>query len=410
MNPPQKICLITSIFFPYTRGGAETVVNNIVQGLKERGYQVIVITISPFKGLGSLWPRKYYHNGIVIYRFFPLNLFSYLNINRYENLPWLRIIWHGLDMFNLHSFLMVKHILKKEKPQIVMTHMLKGVGYLTPLAIKLARIKHIHTLHEVQLITPSGLILKGKEGSWQHKGILTRLYQFFTRLLFNSPSIVISSSKFLSDFHNSHNFFPYSKKIILTNPIIINKTEKEGLKKKQNKLFSFLFLGQIEEHKGILLLIKVFKKLKREVGDKLGEFELLIVGQGSAMKKAKTLAGKEESIKFLGYIPNFELNKIFVQVDVTVVPSLCYENSPTVIFESLSYGIPVLAARIGGIEFIKDNYNGFTFEAGDADDLLKILKFSLENKDKLKNMSENAKKSVEQIGIGKYIQKLEKLI
>ncbi len=401
----KKICLITSVFSPYTRGGAESVVANIVNGFKNSGYQIFVITICPFKGLRSLWPKKYIEGNLTLYRFYPLNLFSYLNINKYKKRPFLRLCWHGLDMFNLHAYFIIRHILKREKPEVVMTHVLKGIGYLTCRAVKSKCIKNIHTLHDVQLATPSGLILKGKENAWQHRCWLTKLFQFFNRWLLNNPEVVISSSKFLLDFYNQRGFFKKSKKIILTNPITV-KAQKYRNAKAQNE-FNFLFLGQVEAYKGILLLIKVFKKLLKEVSGE--NVNLLVVGSGSALEQAKKISGGSPNIKFFGYLPNQELDKIFSQTNVTVVPSLCYENSPTVIFESLSYGVPVLAARIGGIEFVKDNYNGFTFEAGDEDDLLKILKFSLKNKKKLAEMSANCLASVKFIGVGEYIKKLEEL-
>lgn len=408
----KKFCLITSVFAPYNKGGAETVVNNIVSGFKKNNQDVFVITAGEFNGFKSLWPRKFMENNLVIYRFYPLNIFSYLNINRYGNKPFWRLIWHGFDMFNLHSYFVIKHILKQEKPEVVMTHMLKGIGYLTVRAIKNLGIKNIHTLHEVQLATPSGLILKGEENSWQHNFFLTKLYQTFNRWLFNSPDVVISSSKFLLDFYNQRIFFPHSKKIILTNPVNIsieNQSRQSDLKDRNKKGFNFLFLGQVEKYKGILLLINVFKKLLNET-PATENLKLIVVGAGSALNEAKQLAAHNPQIEFMGYVPNQELGRIFSLANATVVPSLCYENSPTVIFESLSYRVPVLAARIGGIEFIKDDYNGFTFEAGDENDLLKILKFAWQNKNRLTELFDQARESVKEIGVENYIKKLEDLI
>lgn len=404
----SKICLITSVFSPYNKGGAEVVVNNIVNGFKNKNKEIIVITVGEFKGPSSFWPKKYLENNVLIYRFYPLNLFSFININKYASRPFLRLIWHGLDMFNFHSYWVIKHILKKEKPTVVMTHMLKGIGYLTCRAIKKLNIKNIHTLHEVQLATPSGLILKGEEHSWQHTCFLTKFYQYCNRKLFNSPEIVISSSKFLLNFYNQRNFFPHSKKIILTNPVNLPTVTSWKTNPNQEE-FNFLFLGQVEKYKGILLLIKVFKKLTSQHNFKQKIF-LNIVGTGAGLAEAKNLADSHPQINFLGYVPNNNLDAIFTKTNATVVTSLCYENSPTVIFESLAYGVPVLAARIGGIEFIKDDYNGFTFEAGDENDLLRILKFALQNKNRLTELSSNCRESVKEIGVENYIKKLESFL
>ena len=63
-----------------------------------------------------------------------------------------------------------------------------------------------------------------------------------------------------------------------------------------------------------------------------------------------------------------------------MVPSIWYENSPIVIQEALSAGIPVIASRIGGIpEKIKEGGNGFLFEPGDVEQLVNHLKYFLDN-------------------------------
>jgi glycosyltransferase involved in cell wall biosynthesis len=52
--------------------------------------------------------------------------------------------------------------------------------------------------------------------------------------------------------------------------------------------------------------------------------------------------------------------------DLTVIPSLWYENSPMVIYESLLAGTPVLGAEIGGIpELIDPGKTGYLFAPGD---------------------------------------------
>jgi glycosyltransferase involved in cell wall biosynthesis len=402
----KKICLISAIYEPHKRGGAETVFKNIVSGLRETDHDIFVITIDKWQGFKSLKPRIETINNVRVYRFYALNLFSYININNYSQKHILRLIWHGLDMINLHSYFVVRSILKKEKPNVVLTHTLKGIGYTICRSIKSLKIKNIHTLHDVQLVTPTGLIIKGKENHWQHTFFMTRLYEFLNKKILGSPDVVVSSSNFLMDFYSQKNFFPKSKKMIIHNPVTIKKNDSQ-FPKETAGIFNFLFLGQLESHKGIIILIEAFKKL---LGQSDLPINLLVAGTGSAEKEARKIAVGEERIKFLGYIANDKLENIFQKTNALIIPSLCLENSPTVIFESLATGTPVLAAKIGGIEFIKDGYNGFTFEAGDEQDLLRVLKHSLEKRGDLQNMFENCTKSVSEIGISEYIKKLEEII
>ena len=89
-------------------------------------------------------------------------------------------------MFDVGSYFKVKSILKKEKPDVVMTHNLKGVGYLIPKVIKGMGLKYVHTLHDIQLIHPSGLMIHGREQ--QINSIFAKLYVSVCRWLFGSVS------------------------------------------------------------------------------------------------------------------------------------------------------------------------------------------------------------------------------
>ncbi len=397
----MKICLISNLYPPYNRGGAEQVVKNTVEGLLSRGHQVAVITARPFIARENQ-KSKIKNQNLGIYRFFPVNLFFYGNDYKYPAV--VRFFWHVFDVFNLHSFLKVRAILKKEKPDVVHTHNLKGLGYLIPLAIRSLGLRHAHTLHDVQLVEPSGIIIKGEEKSWRYNGWPVKFYTDINRRLFGSPQVVISPSKFLMEFYEKRGFFSRSRKVILPNPVVGTET-LEHLNTKTREQLNFLYLGQIEEHKGVLLLVRAFKKLCFSIS--VFPCFLRIVGSGSKLKEAKKLAADCPQIIFHGKADRGELPKIFNQTDVIVVPSLCYENSPTVIFESFSFGVPVLASSIEGVaELIRDNENGWTFEAGNIEALAAKLQWCASNPDRIKLMRSSALKSVEGLGLEAYLDKL----
>ena len=206
----MKVCLINNLYKPFARGGAEIVVENIANGLKARGHDVFVITTkSVFK--------KAKNKNTKVYYFFPINLFWIGNIEKHN--IFCRLFWHFFDMFNLHSYFKIKKILQKEKPDLVITHNLKGIGYLIPKAINKLGIKYFHTLHDVQLAIPSGILIKGKENLWQNRFFLTKLYEKINKKLFSYPQVIISPSNWLLDFYSKKDFFQNSKKIVLRNPI-----------------------------------------------------------------------------------------------------------------------------------------------------------------------------------------------
>src|SRR3989339_980989 len=377
----MKICLISNLYHPYARGGAEKIAATVAGGLREEDN---------------------------VYRFYPLNVFYYLNDYRH-NILW-RMKWHFLDMFNLHSYFIVKSILKKEKPDIVMTHNLKGMGYLIPYLIKKSGIKHIHTLHDVQLSTPSGLIIYSKENSLEQRIFLRKWYETLCRWLFGSPDIVISPSKWLLDFYTEKGFFEKSKKAVLTNPVGLRQAQalkyspnetlpltKAGAESKGLRL---LYIGQIEEHKGVLFLVNTLKDLDIN-------FELHIVGVGSKLELIKNIVQGDARFIFYGFLEREKLEQVFYTADLTVVPSICYENSPAVVGESLSAGVPVLVARIGGAaELVEEGKNGFTFEAGGGDSLEKVLKNCFRNLSEIKRMGDIIAESSEKFKLDYYIKNL----
>lgn len=397
----MKIVIISNLYTPFSRGGAERVAELMAQGLAERGNDVCVITSAP-RGFAPRFQSE--NDKLKIYRFFPWNLFFYGNIGQKN---WfLRFFWHILDVFNLHSYFVVKNILSAEKPDIVFTHNLKGLGYLIPILLRKSHIPWLHTLHDVQLITPSGLIIKGKEGSFEHTNFLTKFYRFICRKLFGSPAVVISPSRWLLDFYEKYNFFPKSQKVVLRNPI--HSFENSAtLSKNKDAVFTFLYTGQVEEHKGVVFLVNAFKQLVSE--PQFSDCRLVIAGRGLALGIIKKLASECPSIDVCGWLSARELQKEFGHADILVAPSLCYENSPMVIYEALGFGLPVLAAKIGGVaELIKDKKNGFIFEAGYREDLIEKMAYCLKHLDEIKTMAQAARESVKEFSLEKYIEKIEK--
>jgi glycosyltransferase involved in cell wall biosynthesis len=392
----MKVCLVSNLYPPYSRGGAEHVVYGTVKGLLEHGDEVVVITTSPDGD--NTWSD----GRLKIYRYKPKNLFFYTQAHKYN---WfLRLIWHIVDMFHFSSAKYVESIITKEKPDVIHTHNLMGMSFLIPRMIRKLGIRHLHTIHDVQLVEPSGIILKTKEKTWRYNGPATKIYTWFMKELIGSPSVVISPSQFLLSFYTRRGFFKDSKKVVLRNPVSVRNIPSS------RHLFGhlkFLYLGQIEEHKGIVFLIESFVELFGK-NDILAE--LHIVGGGSQLKKIKEMTKDNKNIIFHGKVDREELPGLFGNSDITIVPSLCYENSPTVIFESFSFGVPVLASRVEGIEeLIIEGENGFTFETGDKKSLIEKIKWCIDNKEGVYEMGQKTSKSLEGLSQKDYINKLNSL-
>ena len=335
----MKVCLIHNLYPPFARGGAEKIVASLAQALKKRGDEVIVITTKPF---AKKKPK------ISDYPVYYLSSF-YFNLSSWPY--WSRFFWHLADMFDVGGFWRTWRILRRFKPQVVITNNLAGLGLLTRLAIRFVKAKHIHILHDIQLLHPSGLLLWGEE-----KKINTacaKIYQVIARRIFSLPDLVVSPSQWLADLHKEKGFFSASQIQVVPNPITADyQPEQKNLfdNNQQKKLWRWLYVGQIEAHKGVSALIRAFSQLPDKVKEKS---ELIVVGSGSEFEKMQRLAksyGKQaRHIYFLGQKESSQVRKLMQASNYLIVPSLCYENSPTVIYEALSLGLPVIAFDLGGV-------------------------------------------------------------
>lgn len=382
----MKIAIISNLYAPLARGGAERVAQITAKGFAHAGHDVIVITTKPE------WGMSVEQNGKQkIYRFRPLNLFCYLELNKHGVLA--RAVWHVFDMFNPDSAWCVRKILRQERPDLVITHNLKGIGYLIPAIIRRLKIKHVHVVHDVQLAVPSGLIIKGNENASLVSGFAARIYSRACRALFGSPDAVISPSSWLMKFYEAKGFFPKSLKKVFPNPLSAVSPPAAVKTHKQNRC---LFVGQLEEHKGIQWLIDFWRK------NMIGA-ELLVVGDGSL-----ALNNMPRNVKILGRLDGDRLNNIFVQVDFLIMPSLCYENSPTVIQLAYQNATPVIVADIGGAgELVEKGKTGFLFEAEDADSLRNALNMASALTDaEYEKMSRNCLNQIRDFSFRKYLEKL----
>jgi glycosyltransferase involved in cell wall biosynthesis len=339
-------------------------------------------------------------NGLRVHRFFPRNFFFYGELG-WHAAP-ARLLWHLRDAGNGQSARMVERLLRLERPEIVHTHNLKGIGFRVPAVLKKLRIRHVHTLHDVQLVAPSGLILKGKEKGFGVTDPLSRMFASMARSRFASPDIVISPSRFLLRFHEEHGFFPRSQKILLPNPAPNVPPAKHATSSETR----FLFLGQIETHKGVLVLIEAFRRLVKE----RPKARLDVVGAGSALDAARAAAGKDLRISFYGKKNPAQFPDMFSKTDYTVVPSLCYENAPTVIVESFAYGVPVAVASIGGAaELVRNEKNGFVFEADSVGALVATLTRACDEKSAWMDRSRAAVRTAELLIAPRHAARLEAL-
>jgi glycosyltransferase involved in cell wall biosynthesis len=170
-----------------------------------------------------------------------------------------------------------------------------------------------------------------------------------------------------------------------------------------------IFIGSLEERKGIKYLLKAFPLIKASVPD----VKLLIVGkplpgQKGYLNMLKNLA-KDQNIIFAGTRP--DVYDIIAAGDILAAPSLSEAFGRTVI-EAMACGKPVVASNVGGIpEIVEDGKTGILVPPKDekaiADAVIKLFT----SKDLAGSMGAAGRKRAEQsFNIGSQVKEIERIL
>ena len=140
----------------------------------------------------------------------------------------------------------------------------------------------------------------------------------------------------------------------------------------------FGFVGSLVWYKGGETMIRAMRELAGEkvVLNVYGGFDPSSDPHHADLERLAEGA----PVVFKGRFDNARLSEVYAEIDVLVVPSIWYENSPITIHEAYLTGTPVLASDLGGMaEFVKDGVDGLLFEVGNPIDLAaKMLRFAHE--------------------------------
>jgi glycosyltransferase involved in cell wall biosynthesis len=159
----------------------------------------------------------------------------------------------------------------------------------------------------------------------------------------------------------------------------------------------FLFVGSIQENKGVHVLLDAFLELSRCRND----IELWIAGrvpEGGDQSyldglKKKATAQSGTRVAFLGWLPN--VWPYLARADVLVLPSVVAESFGMAAAEAMSLGKPVIGSNVGGIpEVVEAGRSGLLVEPGSVSDLRNAMERLAGNPDLARMLGVSARESV----------------
>ncbi|MGB9628476.1 MAG: glycosyltransferase [Thermodesulfobacteriota bacterium] len=407
----MNILLGVHQFFPKYKTGTEVLTLELARGLKARGHEVNILSGSPeteLKRAEKCWLSQEEYAGFPVYR-------MYYRVSKIGD-----YIYHHLSAPD--RIVLIKRLIQNLNPNVIhFNHLMGFSGQVIP-EIKKMGIPVFFTPTDFWTMCPATTLLRPNEGKVcknnldpinciscitgvtgliskimlkislipmvRRIGKMKSLQALNVRLgnmvkYLNEADGIFPATKFLADLlirsgvdNRRIRIIPYGIDI---GPLPEKKPKKKLFSKKNPLIVGFI--GSLSKAKGLHVLIEALSLL----GDQSPWVKLYIYSKiDNSNRYYRKLQEKAQLVKskvlFKGTFPHEEIGKILKGLDVLVVPSLWYESSPLVLLSALRAGTPVLVSRLEGMtELIEEGKNGFSFEAGDADGLSRIIKMILED-------------------------------
>ncbi len=366
-NPGRKplhVAVVNNLYPPIMAGGAELIVSFLCEALAARGCRVTVIsTCGPEQE-----PMPVEHrNGVEVIRFFPPNV--YWSFARAEQPRHRKALWHLRDAWNNAAGKRVQAILRDAPPDLLHTHVLDGFSASVWRQAKRLGIPVLHTAHDYHLLCPRAFLLTRDWKLCTVPSPTCRIYRGWHMRTTRYVDMFTSPSQFLLDYHRArglragagtvvHNGIPLPE-----GAVFAKATRQKGI------VTRFLLMCRLTPEKGVRVVLQAMARLPHDA-----PIELVVAGRGELEDEVRAAVAADPRITFHGFVTGDAKEKLLVDADYMLLPSLWYENAPVTMVEAAAYGLGLIGSRIGGIpEFMEEGNTGLLCEPGDVDDLARAM-------------------------------------
>ncbi|MGH8205546.1 MAG: glycosyltransferase family 4 protein [Steroidobacteraceae bacterium] len=349
----MKVVYVNTLYPPDVRGGTELILQAQAQAMAGRGHEVTVLTIGAQPA-----PRRTEERcgGVRVVR----SGFRNRYFHRLGAAPptFERLRWHWRDRHDVAMGQEARALLQGLQPDVVCCHNLAGWSIAVWQAVRSLALPLVQVLHDQYLLCPTAMMFRGGRAC-ARQCLRCRLLRLRHARASAQVDAVVGVSRFVLEKMVGAGFFAGAgaREVLYNSASALPPRTPSRARRPATAAnpLRFGFIGTLAPCKGI-------EPLLRSVADcAQHEIELLVAGRGeSAYESRLRQRFAAPRIRFLGYVPPAQF---FESIDVCIVPSLWDDTLPSVVFESLGFGVPVIGARRGGIpEMIRDGHNGLLFE------------------------------------------------
>ncbi len=173
--------------------------------------------------------------------------------------------------------------------------------------------------------------------------------------------------------HFISRYFPGEYKIVPNGVEPARYQRAVPIARYRDGVLNILFVGRMEPRKGLIHLLRAFRKLQLEGV----HARLLIVGSGPGDREARryVLTRQLENVEFLGRVSESQKAQLFKTADIYVSPATGRESFGIVLLEAMSAGAPIICSDIHGYRgVVRRERDGILVEPGSADALAAAIR------------------------------------
>ncbi len=162
----------------------------------------------------------------------------------------------------------------------------------------------------------------------------------------------------------------------------------------QGQRATILFLGRLEERKGLDTLLDAYQLLRQVRAD----CQLLVAGDGPLRRGYERRVEEEgiPDVRFLGFVPEAEKASHFTAADIYCAPNTGKESFGVILLEAMACGRPVVATAIDGFrQVLSDGRQGLLVPPGDEAQMAAALARLLDHPELRREMGQRGRSAAE---------------
>lgn len=310
----MKILQLTAHFRPNI-GGVETHLDDLVNALLKRNWDVTVLTYRPLT-TNTKWMIYESKSGVTIIRipWAPYFFYPFISV------PLLEFIYLLPGLFIAAPFILIM-----KNPDVIHAHGLVA-GFVACFWGKLFGKRVIVSTHSIYGFPKKGI----------YRNFATRIFKVADYCLGLSKK---ATYEILSLGIDKTRVKTFTYWIDLEKFKLIDKAK---FNLGWNYKFIVLFVGRLVSEKGLSELLESAKNWDQNI-------KLKIIGSGPFESKIKRASSKCKNVEFMGVVNQDDLPLYYSGSDILIVPSTSEEGFGRVILEALACGTPVIGANRGAI-------------------------------------------------------------